>query len=433
MPDKSQPLLIQSAQVVRASGTLETCDVLVEDGKIIAVARNLVPAPGTRIIDASEMVMLPGLFDTHAHLREPGHEDSETLESGAQAALRGGITGLVMMPDTHPPIDNGGMVQSVLDVASKVSAKLDFYVAGCISKGGRGEDLAEIGDMQMRGAVMITDDPNSIANPQLMRRALQYARGLGVLVAAHCDTPELTAAGSMNDGRTSYRLGLPGMHACSEEICLVRDIRLAQAMNTRIHIQHLTTARGVETLARYKKEGMAVTAGVTPHHLIFTEADVGEYNTNFKVKPPLRTSSDTRALQQGLRAGVIDVIATDHSPFTEFEKEREFANAPFGMTGLETALPALYQNLIRPGLLDWPTLVERFSRAPRRLINVPVAAIEPGQPANWVLFNPNGVSHFNRDALGSKSFNTPFLDQTLPGQVIMVMLKNQILLDRTRT
>lgn len=426
----SQPILIQSASVVRASGAMEINDVLLHDGKILEVAGRIAAPEGARVVNAKGMILLPGLFDTHAHLREPGHEDAESLESGAQAAVRGGITGVVMMPDTNPPIDNGGMVQSVLDVASKVASKIDFFVAGCISKRGRGEELAELADMQMRGAVMVTDEPNAVANPQLMRRALQYTRGLGLLVATHCDTPELTGQGSMNDGKISYRLGLPGMHSCSEEICLVRDLRLAESINTSIHINNISTARGVETIARYKKAGMPVTVGVAPHHLIYSDEDVGDYNTCFKVKPPLRTSNDRLALQQGLREGIIDVIATDHSPFTEFEKEREFANAPFGMTGLDTALPLLHQHLILADLLDWPTLVSRFSRQPRRLIGLPVTSIEAGQRINCVLFDPAGTSPINRQTLGSKSFNTPLLNQTLQGRVEMVLLENRILLDR---
>jgi dihydroorotase len=427
----SQPLLIRSAEVVRASGSTEVCDVLLQDGKIVAVDAQIAPPEGVRVIEAKGMVLLPGLFDTHAHLREPGHEDAETIATGALAALRGGITGLVMMPDTIPPIDNGGMVQSVLDVASKVPAKLDFLVAGCISKRGRGEELAEIADMMERGAVMITDEPNAVGNPQVLRRALQYTRGLGLLVTTNVDIPELTGSGCMNDGKTSYRLGLPGMHSCSEEICLARDIRLAQSVNTRIHIHHISTARSVETIARYKKEGMAVTVGVTPHHLIFSEENVGDYDTNFKVKPPLRTKDDRLALQQGLREGIIDVISTDHSPYTEFEKEQEFATAPFGMTSLDTALPSLYANLIQPGVLDWGTLVSRFSRNPRRLVGLPVASVEPGQRANLVLFNPHATSTFIRADLGSKSLNTPYLNQTIQGQVALVVLNHQLLLDRT--
>ncbi len=427
----SQPILIQSVTVVRASGAMEVADVLLQDGRVQDIAPKLTPPDGTRCIAASGMVLLPGLFDTQAHLREPGHEDAESIASGALAALRGGITGLVMMPDTQPPLDNGGMVQSVLDVASKVPQKLDFFVAGCLSKGRKGEELAELGDMQMRGAVMITDAPRAIGNPQLLRRALQYSRDLKLQIATSCEIPELSAQGSMNDGRTSYRLGLPGIHSCSEEICLARDIRLAQSVNTHIHINQITTARSVETIARYKKEGMAVSVGVTPHHLMFTEEDVADYDTNFKVKPPLRTAADCLALQQALRGGVIDVIATDHAPYTEFEKEREFANAPFGMIGLDTALVALHDRLILSGQLDWPTLVACFSRQPRRLIGQPVAAIEPGQTINCVLFDPLGTTTFDRATLGSKSKNTPFLNQTLRGQVAFVMLREQILLDRT--
>jgi dihydroorotase len=428
----SQPILIQSATVVRASGALEVADVLLQDGRIRDVGPNVSAPDGTRLIPAAGMVLLPGLFDTQAHLREPGHEDAESIASGALAALRGGITGLVMMPDTHPVLDNGGMVQSVLDVASKVTHKLDFFVAGSISKGLKGEELAAIGEMQLRGAVMITDAPNAVGNPQLLRRALQYARDLKLLVATTCEIPELSGQGSMNDGRTSYRLGLPGLHSCSEEICLARDIRLAQSVNTTIHINQISTARSVETVARYKKEGMGVTVGVAPHHLIFTEANVADYDTNFKVKPPLRTADDCLALQQALRAGVIDIIATDHAPFTEFEKEREFANAPFGMIGLDTALVALYDRLIAPGHLDWSTLASRFSRRPRRLIGQPVAAIEPDQPINCVLFNPTASTTFDRETLGSKSMNSPFLNQTLRGQVAFVMLRDQLLLDRTQ-
>ncbi len=427
----SQPILIQSATVVRASGATEVADVLLAEGRVEAIAPHLLPPPGARVIPAAGMVLLPGLFDGHAHLREPGHEDAESIATGALAALRGGITGLVMMPDTQPPLDNGGMVQSVLDVASKVPHKLDFFVAGSISKGGKGEQLAELSDMQQRGAVLVTDAPQAVGNPQLLRRALQYARDLDLLVATHCEVPELSAQGCMNDGKTSYRLGLPGLPPCSEEICLARDIRLAQSVNTRIHINFISTARSVETVDRYKnKESMPVTVGVTPHHLLFTEEDIGGYDTTFKVKPPLRTAHDRLALQQAVRAGIIDVIATDHAPFTEFEKVREFAPAPFGMIGLDTALVALYERLIRPGLLDWSTLVKAFSSSPRRLIGQPMAALDPGQTINCVLFNPSASTTFDRETLGSKSMNSPFLNQTLAGQVALVMLRDQLLLDR---
>ncbi|MBP7949535.1 MAG: dihydroorotase [Verrucomicrobiales bacterium] len=414
--------LIQSATVLQPSGSSEHTDVLLTDGRVAQVGTGLAVPDGATVMDGRGKVLLPGLFDSHAHVREPGREDCETVATGMAAALNGGITGMVCMPDTHPPIDNGGMVQSVLDAASKAPRRVDFFVAGCLTRQRLGEELAELGDMQARGAVMVTDDPDAVSGAQIMRRALQYARDLGLLVAAHCDIRELSGPGSMNDGRISYRLGLPGMPACSEEICLARDIRLAQSVRTRIHIQLVTTARGVETVARYKREGMPVTAGVAPHHLVFCDEDVGDYDTNFKVKPPLRTRQDRDALRQAVREGVIDLIATDHSPHTEFEKEREFATAPFGMTGLDTALPLLHDRLLLENLLDWPTLVERFSRAPRRLIGQKPAEIECGQRANCVLFDPAGSTRVTADWIESNSLNTPLLGQTLRGRVEAVFL-----------
>jgi dihydroorotase len=420
-------LLIQSAQVVRDSRPPEPADVLICDGRIAEIGAEISPPQGARLIPAAGKVLLPGLFDSHAHIREPGREDAETLASAAQAAVRGGITGFVCMPDASPPIDNGGMVQSVLDLSSRTVLSGHICVAGCITKGGRGEELAEIGDMHDRGAVMITDDPDAVGNPLLMRRALQYARDLGLPVGTHCEIQELSGAGSINDGRMSYRLGLPGIPACSEEICLARDIRLAQSVNTSLHVNLVSTRRGVETIARYKKEGMPVTAGVTPHHLIFCDSDVGDYDTNFKVKPPLRTTADREALIDGLRDGTLDIIVTDHDPHTEFEKEREFSGAPFGITGLETALLAIHHHLILPGKLDWQILVERFSKAPRRLARRPVAAIEPGQPANLVLFDPQGTTQVRADSLASRSLNTPFLGRDLQGKICLVVLGTNIL------
>lgn len=429
----SQPILIHSATVIRNSTPPEIADVLITEGKITEIARQIMPPEGTRKFDGTDKVLMPGMFDTQVHVREPGREDAETFQSAAAAALRSGITGFICLPDTHPVIDNGGMVQSVLDLASRTVLHREIFVAGSITKGLRGEELAEIGGMHERGVALITDDPAAVRNPLLMRRALQYARDLGLLVAAHCDIPELSGNGCMNDGRISYRLGLPGMPSCSEEICLVRDVRLAQSVHTNIHINQVTTRRGVETVARYKKEGMRVTAGVTPQHLIFCDEDVGDYDTNFKVQPPLRTHDDRMALIQGLRDGTLDLIATDHDPRTEFEKEGGFAAAPFGMIGLDTALAALNHYLIAKGELDWPTLVERFSKAPRRLVNQSVSVLEPGQRANCLLFNPAALTSVTRESLRSKSLNTPFLNQKLQGHVDLVILDGKILLDTSRS
>ncbi len=387
------------------------------------------PAPaGVRIIIAQGMVLLPGLFDFHAHLREPGREDAESIASGTAAAVQGGFTGLLAMPDTNPPVDNGGMVQSVLDIAAKTSP-IPVSVAGCITRRRAGEELAEIGEMHLRGAVMLTDDGDTVINPLLLRSALQYSRDLGILVGAHCDVRELSGSGAMHDGRVSYRLGLPGIHPCAEEIGIARDIRLAHSCRTRIHIKHVTTVRGVETIRRTKREGTRVTAEVTPHHLIFCDTDVGDYDTNFKVKPPLRTDEDRCALLEGVLDGTIDVIATDHCPHTEFEKNRDFASAPFGVTGLETALPALHHYFIRPGLLTWDMLIERMAVTPRRLIGQRPPSVADGAEINAVLFNPAAATKVKRSFVKSRSLNTPFLGRELQGRVEMVMLGDRMLHD----
>lgn len=426
----STPILFQQVTVVSAaSPQAGPVDVIVEEGRWRFPGKKEAAPEGCRVVAGHGKILLPGLFDLHAHLREPGREDAETIASGTAAAVNGGFTGLLMMPDTSPALDNGGMVQSVAGIARK-SAPIPVSVAGCISRRRAGEELAEIGEMALRGAVMITDDGDTVANPLLLRRALQYSRDLGLLVAVHCDVKELSGAGAMHDGRVSYRLGLVGIHPCAEEIGIARDIRLAQSCRSRIHIKNVTTASGVETIRRYKREGVLVSAEVTPHHLIFTDEDVGDYDTNYKVKPPLRTAADTAALLEGVNDGTLDVIATDHSPHTEFEKTRDFASAPFGMTGLETALPALHHFFIRSGKLSWDVLAERMAHAPRRLLGLNVPDIAEGMEVNAVLFDPAGITRVDAAFIKSRSRNTPFLGEELTGRVKMVFLGDRVLLDR---
>ena len=426
----SPPLLFQQVTVVSSAGSgLAPQDVLLEGGRYRILNSGDKAPSGCRVVTGHGKVLIPGLFDLHTHLREPGREDAETIASGAAAAVNGGFTGLLLMPDTNPPIDNGGMVQSVADIASK-SSPIPVSIAGCISRRRAGEELAEIGEMRLRGAVMITDDGDTVSNPLLLRRALQYSRDLGLLVASHCDVRELSGSGAMHDGRVSYRLGLAGMHPCAEEIGIARDIRLAQSCRSRIHIKHVTTASGVDTIRRYKREGVEVSAEVTPHHLIFTDEDVGDYDTNFKVKPPLRTAADTAALLAGVLDGTLDVIATDHSPHTEFEKTRDFASAPFGMTGLETALPALYQHFVGSGRMSWNVLVERLSSTPRRLLGLEVPEIADGAVIDAVLFDTGGMTRVDRGFIKSRSLNTPFLDRDLSGLVVFAALGERVLLDR---
>ena len=405
-------------------------DILVgADGKIERATPEIKPAAGAEAVDCTGKILLPGLFDMHVHLREPGREDEETIGSGGRAAARGGFTGIVAMPNTDPPIDSGGLVRYVRTLAREQSP-VPVWTSGCITKGRAGQQLADIADMQQQGAVMITDDGDPVADAYLFRRALEYARHFDLLVACHCEVPELSRGGAMNEGARSYRLGLPGIPACSEEISIARDLQLARLAGGRIHIQHVTTARGLEIIRRAKADGVRVTCEVSPHHLLLNEDDIEDYDTNFKMNPPLRTTEDNVALLEGLLDGSIDVIATDHAPHTEFEKNLDFASSPFGIIGLETALPSLFSRLVQTGKLPWDILVRTFSREPRRILGLEVPDFHAGRQADFILFDPEASTHFSAETMESKSRNTPFLGQTLQGAVVQVVLGTELLLGR---
>ena len=403
-------------------------DILVAaDGRIEKIAPDIAPASGADTVDCAGKILLPGLFDMHVHLREPGREDEETIATGARAAVRGGFTGIVAMPNTDPPIDTGGLVRFVRTLAREQSP-IPVWTSGCITKGRAGQQLADIADMHRQGAVMITDDGDPVADPYLFRRALEYARHFDLLVACHCEVPELSRGGAMNEGARSYRLGIPGIPACSEEISIARDLELARLAGARIHIQHVTTARGLDIIRRAKADGILVTCEVTPHHLLLSEEDITDYDTNFKMNPPLRTPADSAALLAGLLDGSIDALATDHAPHTEFEKNLDFASAPFGITGLETALPSLYERLVLPGKLPWDILVRAFSQTPRRILGLEEAEFAEGQVANFTIFDPDGHTQVSVETMASKSRNTPFLGQNLAGAVEQVVLGPGLLL-----
>jgi dihydroorotase len=424
-------LLFRRVLVASEDAAPSEADVLVEDGMIRGVEeRGFAPGdvpPGARVIDGGgRKVLLPGCFDPHVHLREPGKVAAETIRSGAEAAINGGVTGLVAMPNTTPAIDTGAMVRNVRDIA-KASARIPIQVSGAITKGRQGEELAAIAAMKTAGAVMITDDGDPVENPQVLRRAMEYARDFDLMLASHCETKALSGPGAINDGRHAYKLGLFGTPALSEEICLARDCRLAQFTGARLHIQHVTTVRGMRTVERYKHEGVRVTCEVAPHHLLFIDEDIGDYDTHYKMNPPLRTREDRAGLLEGLKNGLFDCIATDHAPHTDFEKMREFVAAPNGITGLDTALVSLHHHFIREGHFGWELLVKRYSAGPRRLVDLPPVSITAGEQAECVLFNPEATTTFSRAFMKSQSSNTPFLDKTLHGAVEMVMLGDVVL------
>tara|TARA_B100001029_G_scaffold111514_1_gene92044 strand:- start:639 stop:1928 length:1290 start_codon:yes stop_codon:yes gene_type:complete len=427
----SDLIFIKQASIAKEGvSDLEEADVLIEGGLIKSVGVGLKVPDQARIIEAKGKVVLPGLFDIHVHLREPGQTSKETIKTGTKAAINGGVTGVVAMPNTIPAIDSGGMVRSVLEIAKNDSG-IPFFTTGCITKGREGKEMAAISGMKDAGVVMITDDGSPVENPQLLRRAMEYAREFDLPLASHCETMQLSGPGAMNEGRRSYKLGIPGIPSISEEICISRDIQIAAYTGAHLHIQHVTTAAGMEIIRRAKNDGVKVSCEVAPHHLIFNENHITDYDTYYKMNPPLRTEEDNVRLFDGLIEGVFDVIATDHAPHTEFEKrQQDFEAAPFGITGLETVLPSMFHYFINENKMDWGAMVQRYSSEPRKLLGHDPVSISEGQKAEFVIFDVNGETVFTKEFMESKSPNTPFLDKALKGSVELVVVGEEILLDR---
>ena len=422
-------LLIKGGEIAAEEGPLVRGDVLVKDGVILAVGEALEGLPDAKVIGAEGKIVAPAMFDAHVHFREPGQEHKEDIEHGTEAAINGGVTGVVMMPNTAPAIDSPSVVRTILEKAREVS-RIPVYTSGCITRERAGGELSAIEGMRELGVVMLTDDGDPVANPAVLRNAMEYATPFGMFFASHCEVPELSGPRALNEGKVSYQLGIKGSPACSEEICMDRDIRLAHATGARIHIQHVSSAIGMETIRWWKKMGAKVTAEVSPHHLIFNEEDIGDYDTHYKMNPPLRTSEDNAALLEGLKEGVFDLIATDHAPHTAFEKEQDFVSAPNGITGLETALVSLYDRFIASQQIGWDLVVKRYSAEPRRMMGLDVVPVEEGKPADFIVFDPAGETTFTREFMRSKSINTPFLDQTLQGRVELVVRGSETLLQR---
>jgi dihydroorotase len=422
-------LLFKGGQIAAEEGPLVQGDVLVVDGVITAVGNKLEAPQGVRVVDVTGRIVAPAMFDAHVHFREPGQEHKEDLAHGTEAAINGGVTGVVMMPNTSPAIDSAGVVRTLLDKAAEVS-RIPVYTSGCITKGRAGTELAGIDGMRKLGVTMLTDDGDPVVDPALLKNAMEYATPFGMFFASHCEVPELAGPRALNEGRVSYELGIKGSPACSEEICMDRDIRLAHATGAHVHIQHVSSALGMETIRWWKARGARVTAEVSPHHLIFNEDDIGDYDTHYKMNPPLRTAEDNAALLAGLKEGVVDLIATDHAPHSEFEKSQDFVSAPNGITGLESALVSLFDRFVVPGEFGWDLLVKRYSAEPRRMMGLPAVPIEEGKPAELIVFDPAGETTFTREFMKSKSANTPFLDQKLKGSVDFVLLGNEVLLER---
>lgn len=413
-------ILLRGGRIVDPSQKLdEVGDVLVVNGVIEAVGRiGDVRRDGDALetIDCTGRIVSPGFVDVHCHLREPGREEVETIASGARAAAAGGFTAVCAMPNTDPVTDNQAAVGFIISQAKKAGGAR-VYPIGAISIGEMGETLAEFGEMVGAGAVAVSDDGKPVVSAQLMRTALEYARTFGIPVADHCEEPTLAHGGAMNEGLMSARLGLRGIPAEAEEIMAIRDILLARLTGGHIHLCHMSTKGSVELIRWGKDRGINVTAEVCPHHLSLTEDSVDGYNTNAKMNPPLRTAKDVEALQQAVKDGTIDVIATDHAPHHYDEKEREFANAPNGIIGLETALAVNLTWLVHRGIIDVPMLVERMACAPARLFKLPGGALRRGGVADVTVFDPDVAWTVDPAKFRSKGRNTPYAGMELRGRV----------------
>ena len=382
---------------------------------------------GVEVIDAKGMVLVPGLVDIHVHLREPGHEYKETIETGLKAAAKGGFTAVCSMPNTRPVNDNAQITDYIVR-QGKAAGAAKVYPAGAISKGSGGESLAEIHDMKQAGAKAVTDDGLPVVSSQLMRRALEYAKGLEMPVFVHAEDHSLVNGGAMNEGLPATRMGIKGIPNAAESVMVARDIYLAELTGAPVHFCHISTAESIEAIRQGKKRGVPVTCETAPHYFTLTDEDIPPYNTHFKMNPPLRSEVDRQAVIQGLKDGTIDAIATDHAPHGVDEKDVEFDQAAFGIIGLETAFALSYQ-LVLDGHLTLEELIEKMSIAPAGIIQV-AQGIVPGNPADLTLLDLDREWTVDSTTFVSKSRNTPFEGRKVQGDICMTLVDGKIVFQR---
>lgn len=414
---------------VRPYGEGDPVDVLVVDGTITEIGAGLTAPDGAERIDGKGGVLLPGFVDLHTHLREPGREDTETIRTGSEAAALGGYTAVFAMANTNPVADNSTVTDIVWRTGREIGI-VDVHPVGAVTVGLEGKQLAEMGMMNAgaAGVRMFSDDGKCVHDPLLMRRALEYAKGLGVLIAQHAEEPRLTVGAVANEGPTASRLGLPGWPRAAEESIVIRDALLARDAGARVHICHASTEGTVELLRWAKEQGISITAEVTPHHLLLDDSRLETYDPVNKVNPPLREVRDTQALRRALAEGVVDCVATDHAPHASQEKCCEFAQAKPGMLGLQTALPIVVETLVKPGLLDWRGVARVMSERPAQIVELtdqgrPIAV---GEPGNLAVVDPDASWVVHGDELASLSRNTPYEDMTMPAAVTATVLRGVV-------
>jgi len=407
-----------------ASGHDGIADVWIEGGVVQGVGADLSPS-GAEEFDATGLIVAPGFIDMHVHLREPGFEHAETIETGSRTAAAGGFTSICPMPNTAPVNDNATVTSYIIEKA-KLHAAVNVWPIGAITKGSAGEELAAIGSMRQAGAVAISDDGRPVMNARVMRRAMECGRSFGMPVIDHCEDLDLSAGGDMHEGLESVRQGLRGIPGCSEDVMVARDILLAQVTGARYHVAHISSRHSVAMVAFAKARGLAVTAEATPHHLALSDRDMAPYDSNYKMKPPLRSDCDVEAVKGGVVSGAIDAIATDHAPHAGSEKMQEFERCPFGVLGLETALAVALENLVHPGKIGLRRLVELFTTGPARILGINRGRLAQGAPADVTIFSTNREWTYDVNKSFSKSRNSPFDGRTFRGGPVATVVRGAV-------
>jgi dihydroorotase len=421
---KSHKYVIKNGRVIDPlQGIDKKADILIEGGTIKGIGSY--GDKDGEIVEVNGLIVCPGFIDMHTHLREPGREDQETIETGTMAAARGGFTGVATMPNTNPVIDNSGMISFVKETAER-DGYVDVFPIGAVTKGQQGEELAEMNDMVNAGSVGFSDDGYTVASAYIMRKALEYAQLVDKVIIVHEEDPDLCAGGQMNEDLYATKFGLPGMPAIGESIMVGRDVAIQEFVGGKLHIAHVSVKESLTIIKEAKKRGLCITAEVTPHHFSLDSSCLSTYDANLKMKPPLRGKEDIKALKKGLKDGTIDVIATDHAPHAIFEKESEFGSAPFGIIGLETAIGVCCTELIHPGVLTLSQLVEKMSANPARILGIGERNLKEGADASLTIFDPEREWTVEVDEFASKSSNSPYDGRKLKGYPVMTMVRGEI-------
>jgi len=421
----SGKLLIKNGHVVDpATGIDRVCHILIENGRISRIDEDIGNISDCEVIDATNLLVVPGLIDLHTHLREPGFEYKETIKTGTRAAAAGGFTSVCCMANTNPVNDTQAVTRFILNKA-RTEGVVNVYPVGAITRGCRGKEITEMGDLKDAGCVAFSDDGMPVMDSMVMRRAMEYVKMLDLPIISHCEDINLSADGVMNEGLVSTELGLKGIPSISEDVMVERDIMLAKLTGAKLHIAHVSTAGAVDIIRKAKKEGIHVTAETCPHYLFLTDEAVRGYDTNMKMKPPLRTRKDVEALLEGLQDGTIDIIATDHAPHAREEKEREFDMAPFGIVGLETALSLIMQ-LVRDGFISLKEMIMKMSTIPARIIGIDRGTIQEGKVADITIIDPEMSWVVRASEFFSKGKNTPFEGWEMKGKAVTTIVEGKV-------